>query len=66
MKTKKSKANLTTSRTWILFGIFLIVSLYCLKVINAAQKMANSIVIPDPVVIEVPTKTVSPVKKLVK
>lgn len=66
MKSKKSQANAITFRTWVLFGIFLVVSVYCLRVIYTAKQMANAIVIPEPVTFEAPAKTVSPVKKLVK
>jgi len=66
MKTKKSKSSGVTTRTWIFFGIFLIVAFYCLKVVYTAQQVANSIVIPAPVVVQIPTKTPTPVHKVIK
>jgi hypothetical protein len=69
MKTKKSKSKKTTgvtTRTWVLFIIFLVVSFYCLKVVFAAQKMVDSVVIPTPIPLITPAKTVTPVHKTVK
>jgi cell division protein FtsX len=68
MKSKKSsakkviKTNRVTTRTWIMFGIFLFVSFLCLKVIANANQLTNSIVIPAPVAVP----TISTVHKTVK
>ena len=63
-KSKKSKNGSVTTRTWILFGIFLIVSFYCFKIISAAQKMAAETVIPAPISVVIPSK--APIHKTIK
>jgi hypothetical protein len=72
MKAKKSpakkitKTSGVTTRTWVLFGIFLIVSFYTLRVVFAARKITESIVIPTPVTLQIPTKAPTTVHKAVK
>jgi uncharacterized membrane protein len=63
MKNKKSKSYAIPNRTWILFGIFLIISIYCLKIVFAAQKMAASVVIPAPITVQTPTPIHKTIKK---
>ena len=41
-KTKKSPKSTVTLRTWILFAIFIVVSIYCLKSIITAQQTYGS------------------------
>jgi len=69
MKNKKNSVkkvkpnNGVTTRTWIMFGIFLFISIICLKIISRANALANSIVIPAPVAVEstAKSKTITPV-----
>lgn len=72
MKAKKksvkkvSQTGSVTIRTWVLFGIFLIVSFYSLKVVLAARKITESIAIPTPFVAQIPTKAPAAIHKTVK
>lgn len=58
MKNKKglakkiNKSNSVTIRTWILFGIFLYVSFLSLKIILNANRVAASVIIPDPISVQ--------------
>ncbi|MFA6007553.1 MAG: hypothetical protein WC784_02820 [Candidatus Shapirobacteria bacterium] len=64
MKSKKrsakkvNKTGSVTTRTWIMFAIFLFVSFICLKIIVNSNKLTNSIVIPAPVAIQNTTPAV--------
>jgi hypothetical protein len=55
-KTTKPQSSVT-STTWLLFGIFLVVSAFCFKVILTAQEIKESIASQDPVQVIVVTKT---------
>jgi len=72
MKSKKSpakKVNKTcgvTTRTWVMFGIFVFVSFICLKIISQANRLANSIVIPAPVALPTIVKKPVTIHKVIK
>ena len=66
MKSKKNQAKNVTIQTWFIFGMFLVVSFICLKVVFSAKQINDSIVIPTPVVVQIPAKATTTIHKAVK